>query len=313
MNSFGSPSYYAQVMIAQNKTDRVLPAEVDVKHKTTVAERRPSGAVGLGAWLTDVEYKDLRVTGPDGKTLLAGNAATDLKQWNFTGGEWTSQDGVLKPANPRESSWGMIGDAKWADYTLSVKARKNGGEEGFLVLWHAADTDNYNWWNIGGWGNTRTQAEVAHDGNREPYGPTSDFRAESGKWYDLRIEVRGGRARCFIDNKLVTDATDRPTPPPAQPLYVGAGYVSGTKEVVVKVVNYSGEPIDTTLNLRGTTNVKPTGKAIVLAGQPRDVNTLAEPKKVAPKEEAINDGSKTMHRTFPRYSFTVLRIPAAAE
>lgn len=313
MTAFGSPSYYAQAMIAQNKADHLLPARMQVQKNTVAKSNVPHGAVGLGAWLTDVEYKDLRVTGADGKSLLSADAAMNIADWKFTGDAWSSQDGTLRPTKPGESSWGVVGDPKWTNYTVSVKAKKNAGEEGFLVLWHAENSDNYNWWNIGGWGNTRTQAEVAHEGNRVPYGPASDFRAETGRWYDLRIEVRGGHAKCFIDNKLVTEANDIPAPPPPQPMYVGAGYVNGTREVVIKVVNYSGEAIDTTLNLNGVKTVAATGKAIVLSGQPRDVNSLAEPTKVSPKEEVIQDASPKIRRTFPAYSFTLLRVGATTE
>ena len=94
---------------------------------------------------------------------------SDLKRWSFGSGHWLFQDGILRPAE-RGISWGTIGDPAWQDYTVNLKDRKVGGDEGFLILWHAADADTYNWWNVGGWGNTATRAESAHDGTRVAYG-----------------------------------------------------------------------------------------------------------------------------------------------
>jgi alpha-L-arabinofuranosidase len=45
----------------------------------------------------------------------------------------------------------IAGDPTWTDYPLTLKARKLGGGEGFLVMFHTSDIDNPTWWNIGGW------------------------------------------------------------------------------------------------------------------------------------------------------------------
>jgi alpha-L-arabinofuranosidase len=313
LTAFGSPSYHAQVMFAQNRPDRLLPVRLDAPPQQPAAPTKPQGAAGLGAFQTDVEYQDFRITGPDGKVLLGGNAAADVKKWTFGEHALISRGNTIKPSAPTETCWGVVGDAKWTDYAITVKARKLGGEEGFLVLWHAADLETYKWWNIGGWGNTRTQFEVAQGGNRTPYGEASSFRAETGKWYDLRVEVRGSTARCFIDGVLVNEAADPPAAPVPSPLHANAGYIDGSKEVVIRVVNVGGQAIDGTVNLRGAQKVQPDGKAIVLRGEPRDVNTVAEPTKVAQKEEAIRDASGTLRRTVPPYSLTLIRLQADAE
>ena len=48
----------------------------------------------------------------------------------------------------------IAGDKTWTDYTYSLKARKLGGAEGFLILFRVQDENAKAWWNIGGWGNT---------------------------------------------------------------------------------------------------------------------------------------------------------------
>ena len=312
VSAFGSPSYYAQVMLAQNKGDRVLPATLNVAEKPAAPAPKPKGQAGVGSWLTNVEYKDLSITDASGKPLVTGDPTDATTGWNFSGSYWTAADGVFKPGSTESPTWATIGDAGWTDYTIHVKARKTDGGEGFLVLWHAANEESYNWWNVGGWNNTRTQAEISRDGNRQPYGRESNFKVESNKWYDLRVEVRGETAKCYIDNKLVNEAKDPGVEQVTKPMFASATYVTPSNEVVVRVVNYSADPIEATVNLRGAA-VKATGKATVLAGQPKDVNSIAEPKKVAPKEEAITDGGATMKRTFAPYSLTVLRLKAAAQ
>ena len=80
--------------------------------------------------------------------------------------------------------------------------------------------------------------------------------------------------------------------------------------MIVKVVNAGKEPVDATINLRGVSRVEPGGKAIVLTGEPKAVNTLEQPTNVAPKEEAITDASASLRRKFPPHSLTLLRLSA---
>ena len=311
MGAFGSPSYYAQALFGQNKVDRLLPVRVDAPTPPVAAVPMPKGAVGLGAWHTNAEYKDLSVTDADGKELLGTGATGDLKKWSFNS-PWTVSDGVLRPAASGET-WGTIGDPAWTDYTIKVKARKVGGAEGFIVMWHAADAGTYNWWNIGGWNNSRTQAEAAHDGARTPFGPQSKFLPEVGKWYDLRLEVKGRNAKCFVDDKLIIEANDAAKPPTPRPLHVSAGLAAGGEEIIVKLVNYGGEPIDARLDLAGVKSVESQAKVTVLSGQPRDVNTIDAPTKVVPKEETLTIAGPSVQRTLAPYSLTVLRLKTAAD
>jgi len=47
----------------------------------------------------------------------------------------------------------------WTDCTYSLKARKLGGAEGFLIPFNVRDENAKSWWNLGGWGNTRHTIE----------------------------------------------------------------------------------------------------------------------------------------------------------
>ncbi len=155
-----------------------------------------------------------------------------------------------------------------------------------------------------------TRCEGAEDGGRAPYGPSSPFKVEIGRWYDLRLEVSGNRVRGFIDDKLVTEATQEPRTTPSA-VFASATYINASHNVIVKVVNTGRNPIEMVINLRGVGHVDPSGTATVLAGDPKAVNTVDQPTNIAPKQDKVADASPSFRRTFPPYSFTILRLNAA--
>ncbi|MGC4044648.1 MAG: alpha-L-arabinofuranosidase C-terminal domain-containing protein [Armatimonas sp.] len=307
MSSFGSPSYWAQVMLGQNKGNQVLPTKVSIGALPEVASPMPHGAAGLGTYHTNVEYKEFSVTTPDGKALLSAEQSQDPAGWGQPRGRWTLKDGLLSPALPDVESWTINGNSAWTDYDIRVKARKLGGREGFLVLWHAQNADTYHWWNIGGWGNTIARCEVNRTDGREPYGPSTPFVVETDRWYDLRLEVRGSRVRGFIDDKLITETTE---PSSVSPPFFSASstYARADKSVIVKVVNMGPSSVEATVNLRGISKVQPKATVTVLSGEPTAINTVAQPRNIAPKQETITVNSPSLRRTFPPHSLTVLRV-----
>jgi alpha-L-arabinofuranosidase len=309
LTAYGSPSYYVQMMYGQNKADHVLPTQTNIeKPKEVAAAPAPHGAIGLGSWHTQVEYKDIVVTSPDGQELLKPDLSGDAGAWKTVGARWQIADGVLKPSADSET-WAITGKPEWTDYTIKLKARKTVGPEGFLILWHATDTDNYRWWNIGGWGNTKTQCEVGVDNNRSQYGPSSRFTVNADQWYDLKLEVTGDRVRGYVDGKLVTDAT-APKEITGPAVYAQGSYVDASHELILKVVNISKDPLDATINLKGAGEIGSSGKAWVLTGNAKDVNSIEEPTKIAPKEEDVTGASTSFKRTFAPYSLTLIRMPA---
>ena len=310
MTSFGSAAYHAQAMFSQNQGDVVLPTTLSAPQVVVADEPAPHGGVGVGTWHTTAEFKDITVTAPDGQSLMKADfTGGDTRGWLFTGDKWSIEQGALKPSAADTETWGTTGDPKWTDYALKLKAKKTGGNEGFLILFHATDGDNYTWWNVGGWGNSRTQLEAKHEGSGTPLGKSADFRVEAGKWYDLRIEVQGNHVRCYADDRLISEATDHPEAI-KQPLMATATMITPSHEVVVKAVNMGSDAVDATINLTGAGTVSP-GKAWVLTGGPKDENTIDEPTKVAPKEEAVNDVGPTMKRTLPPHSLTLIRLPVS--
>jgi alpha-L-arabinofuranosidase len=307
LHAFGSPSYHVLAMFGQNKGDVVVPVTLDIPQATKPVEANPRGVIGVAAFGTRAEYTDFVVTAPDGR-VLSDRLLKDAGKWKFSHGQWSVENGAIRLQTESQPTWALAGDPSWTNYTVTVRARKISGEEGFVLLWHATDSENFRWWNLGGWGNTVSRCEVSEDGGREPYGPTVPFTVESGRWYNLKLEVNGHTARGYVDGKLVMEATDQDRPPTAT-AFASASYVNASGELIVKVVNTAPKPLDAEIHVKDATQIG-SGKAIVLVGDPAAVNTVANPTNVAPKEEPLTNTSASFTRTFPAYSVTLLRFPA---
>ncbi len=201
----------------------------------------------------------------------------------------------------------VAGTTDWENYTYSLKARKVSGQEGFLVLFHSRGRDNFICWNIGGWGNTRTVLERTADGNTEEFGTPSDVTVEANRWYDIRVELKGREIKCYLDGKLITEATDSGGPAPAA-VYAAASRVDSDGTVILKVVNTASSPQQLQINLAGANDVEKKAALWVLTGQPKDVNTIEEPRKIFPEAGDAGDAGASFLHEFPACSVSVFRF-----
>ncbi len=299
---FGIPSYYVQKLFAEHRGTVTLPTSVEAG---TTEEPLPSGGIGVGTWNTSAEFKDIKVTAPDGKVLLSSDFSKDSKGWKkLGGGNWAVESGVLKQTNAgREFVRALAGDRSWTDYTMELKARKISGREGFLILFHNGDDEDRSWWNLGGWENSRHGVEIG-----ETLDPKRG-RIETGRWYDIKVEVSGDSVKCSLDGKLVHEI--KSTRRTVKSLFASATRDQKSGDIIVKVVNSAATPTETEIDLGGAEKLAGSAQAIVLtSGNPKDENTLEEPTKVAPKTETITISGTKFTRAFPGNSFTVLRLNA---
>ena len=301
---YGTPSYYVQQMFGKNRGDVVLPVELDV---ASAPEEPRHGAVGVGTWETQAEYKDIRVAQGD-KVLFTSDSPADISGWRVFSGQWQAKEGALQQTAGGIDHRLLAGDPAWRDYTLSLKARKLGGAEGFLVLFHVQDDNNWLWWNLGGWGNSRHAIERCVDGGKSILGRGLPGRIETGRWYDVRIDVEGQSIRCYLDGKLTEEATDSRD---WQPLYAVAGRSQDKNEIILKTVNVTDTPYAADIRLQGVAKVESSATSVVLtSANPADENSLDAPLKVAPVRQVIQNVSPRFHHTFPANSLTVLRLNA---
>jgi alpha-L-arabinofuranosidase len=293
--AYGIPSYYVQLMFGANRGDVVLPVTVSAPEEAPTVK---SVAIGVGTWRTQAEFKDIRVARGD-ETLFACDFADGTKGWTLRGGNWASEAGCLQQKALTENVRAFAGDKAWNNYTYSLKARKLGGAEGFLISFLVKDENAKASWNLGGWGNTRHGIEMDGIGGDDVPGSI-----ETGRWYDIRIEVKDATVKCFLDGKLIHDVKWQAM----KPLFAVASRAKRAHEVILKVVNVSSSDQETDLKLEGA-KVSPTASAMVIASdKPEDENTLYQPLRVRPVTLTLRNAGAAFRHTFPANSVTVLRL-----
>ena len=299
-NWYGLPGYYVQQMFSANRGDVTLPVQVT----SPLAESEKSlGQVGVGTWNTAAEFKDMKVTAPDGKVLFQSDLSNDSKGWQKLGdGQWNVKDGALQETAEKEFVRALAGSRNWTNYTFTLKARKISGREGFLILFHINSDEGRNWWNIGGWKNSTDGIEFGETLDRKP------SHIETDRWYDIKLIINGGNVKCYLDGVLIHDV-DYEKSSSIKSLYACAARDDKSGDVIVKVVNASALPLTTTLDFSGAKNLAGQGTSTVLtSASGADENSLAEPMKVSPQTSPVNFTGTTLTQTFPGNSFTVLRL-----
>ncbi|MCP5544860.1 MAG: DUF1080 domain-containing protein [Akkermansiaceae bacterium] len=300
-NWYGIPSYHVQRLFSLNTGDVTLPIDVRCEE---IPQPEPRGMVGLGTWNSHAEFKDLKVTAPDGTVLVGPGATHGTDGWTLVGdGEWSAGDGVLRQSVEKPRIRALMGDKSWKDYTIELKARKISGREGFVVLFHNQDLEGRTSWNIGGWDNRYSGLGLGDMDERK------DFSVETGRWYDVKVELEGNRVRCSIDGEVIHDFT-RPALT-TRTIYASATRDSASGDLLLKVVNTAADATETTIDLKGLATSAARATATVLTStDPLDENSLEEPDKVSPKKETFAVSGASFARTLPGNSLTVIRIPA---
>jgi hypothetical protein len=155
----------------------------------------------------------LLATGQD-KPTTAPAAAT---AGQVVGGEWKVADGIVTQTGLETPALVLFGDKTWKDYTIELEAQKTGGDEGFLIAVRAIDDQNLVWFNVGGWGNTRSAFEGISAGEKtdfldnQTYSPFVEVKND--KWHKLKVTVAGDKIEGFLDDVSACKATMSNVPP----------------------------------------------------------------------------------------------------
>jgi alpha-N-arabinofuranosidase len=302
---YGTPNYYVQKLYSLNRGDVVLPVNLSTGEKENTAAK---GRIGLATYRSSAEFKDVKVT-RGAQTLFASDFSAGPGQWERDGGEWSIQNGAYRQSNERTTdAKAYVGSTSWSDYTLSLKARKLGGSEGFIIVFRDEPLNTYVQWNVGGWGNTR-------HGIQEMLGVQPRIVAqvngsiEANRWYDVRIELKGSQINCYLDDKLVQSA-EVPVPKHGG-IFASAVRDDKAGEVILKLVNATPESRDVSVRLEGVKGVKSGAKAFVLSDEKLNAeNSLDYPTAIVPRETSPRIRSKNFKHAIPANSFVVLRVPA---
>jgi len=297
--AYGTPSYYVQKLFASNIGNVIIP----IKDTLNIAGKVITGAVGLGSWSTAVDYSNVTVKKPDG-TVLFSDQFANSSNWTPATGTWSVTGGIYSQTSTTLTDCRSIGAAiSDSVYTYSLKARKTAGNEGFLIIFGNKDSNNFYWWNIGGWGNTQNAIEQCINGTKSTV-MSAAGSITLNQWYDIRIEVMKDKVQFYIDNVLIHNL---PTTAPF--LYTSASFDSNANQLFVKVVNTSTTAQNTTVDLRNLNSENVTGTVTeVTSTNLTDENSLLEPTKIVPVTSSINSATSAMKYTFKPNSVSILKL-----
>ena len=223
-------------------------------------------------------------------------------------GEWSIENGVISQTSSAEPAFMALDNeadvSNVENYTLELKAKKVSGAEGFLINF-GVKGNNFYWWNLGGWGNTQNAIEkgvLKGDKSQFDIKPGS---LETGKWYNLKIVVRGENAKCYLDGKLTQEITDVLN---FDPLYAHVGQTKEGK-TIIKIVNVSENEQDVQVLLKGanfSSQSPAKAKVTILSGDKADENTFDNPENIVPYEEEFDGLSNDFVYKVKPYSLTII-------
>ena len=209
---------FAPILVICGAIVFIASANDDSAAVVKEADVTPSQSrVGYSAWETQVSYTHCDPLPKTGKPELVS-------------GTWEMNDGILqhKVAIKRELSDARINLAEREQprpkvkaceqaplaicnyvipsdhYTIQCTARKDGGPEGFIIVFNYVDAQHYCWLNFGCEGNTQHAIEQT-SGDKRKRLATRPGSVETGKWYDVRLTVSGDSVKAWLDDALVFD------------------------------------------------------------------------------------------------------------
>ena len=300
----GTPSYYVQKMMADNIGTRVVRVteNADTLFSESTQFTPEQSHVGLGTWNTQSVFADLQVTAGTHTLFASGKNADDFTLRATT---WdVSSSGLAQTGDGTPSTCLLNTPIGGRKYSVSVRAKRNAGAEGFLILFNYEDKDNYCWLNIGGSNNTCHCIEQVRNGGKKML-CRRDGKIETGKWYDVRIDVDGNILAAYLDGERLFTTELRGDNLPG--IFTSASVDDNTGELIVKIVNTSGNRENTVLHLDGFTA---DGADLIRlrSKDGYDENTLDRPTTVYPTRHHIALEDTAPNFVAEPYSLNILRI-----
>lgn len=316
--AMGSIDYYVQKLFSVNQGSAVLNHTLD---GAKVEQQELTGMVGVGTWYTSAQFDNIKVTDNEtGETLAEDKCSTffSKSKWDFaTDGEWKIKNGALTNTTTEMNysetgSVAYFGEKDWTNYTYTVEATKLDGGEGFLIPFAVQGVENNIFWNIGGWGNTVSALQKMTDNVKtgQINGTVKDFVVETGKTYELKVEVNGSAVKCYIDGELYVDH-DFGSAAEANCYTVVSNDNNG--DIIIKLVNVTENASTVAVKLD---NANVQSQAIInqVAGDSLGNDNVlgADESTHLTMEEFTLDGfSSEFNYTMPAYSVTSIRLKAA--
>ena len=299
---FGTPSYYVQNLMANNVGTRVLKVNQTNPYKYGDVQVKPAVCrVGMGTWGTQVSFEDKGYTDANGNALpmTLQELPTDVR------GDWKVDGNIIKQTSNGESCIRLNpGEITSEGYIYKVRARKDAGNEGFLLIFNYVDDKNYCWLNLGGWNNTQHGIEQIVDGAKGQVATVSG-NIETGRWYDIELKVKGDSIFASLDGKEIFATKLRANTLPG--VFSTATLDENTGEVILKVANTSSENTTAEICLQGKTISN--AKLIRLSAKNgKEENTIDNPTNVHPTETFVTTSTDGAVVEIPANSLNIFRL-----
>ena len=284
----GTPSYYVQQLMPQHIGTQVLKVSQTNPYEGTV--RKPltpkQSRVGFGTWGTRASFE------------------TD-KDVDYVFGDWKKDGNTVQQTGLKEATICLEKGIVDSDhYTYKLRARRDGGAEGFLVIFNYVDEKNYCWLNFGGWGNSQHAIEQISNGGKLQT-DIKRGRVEEGRWYDITLQVAGDSVKAWLGDRLVFDTVLKHDD--TKGVFSSATIDEQTGEIIVKVANTSEIATTASLNLK---NFTPKCAHVVrlAANDGMEENTLSVPTNIHPVEQLLSPEGNRVLFDVPPYSLNIVRI-----
>ncbi len=284
----GTPSYYVQQLMPRYIGTQVVKVVQDSPYKDKApAQLTPKRSrVGFGTWNTRASFQ------------------TD-KDVDFIHGDWLKEGGTIRQTGSGEATLCIEKDVIDSDrYTCKFRSRKEEGAEGFIIIFNYVDENNYCWVNFGGWGNTQHAIEQISTGGKL-LTASKRGKVESGRWYDVTLQVDGDNVKAWLDGELIFDTLLKRDK--TKGIYSSATVDDRSGELIVKVVNTGDVATTALLRLR---NFTPTSACVTRLGanDGMEENTLSSPTAIHPVEETLSPDSGGILVDIPPYSLNIVRM-----
>ena len=284
--SFGTPSYWVQQLFPTHIGNRLVKSDLQWNIPQKEAETQMPISVGVATWKTQATYRNaqLLVEGvevplPDMKNWKPGNSRPEFQ------GNWSAADGTLRQTTNAEESMRVSPQSFTAKrYTYKVQAKKDGGAEAFMIVFNYVDERNFDWLNLGGWGNTRTSVETTMSGSRNTLDGARNDHYDVGKWYDIQLDVDGEDITASVDGKVIYKGKKRNSQ--LYGIYANSTLDEKTNTLYTKIVNLCDTGTKGRIELLGGTAAE--AEMVRLAGMTGDdENTMQYPDNIVPRPAKV--------------------------
>ncbi|MES2646173.1 MAG: alpha-L-arabinofuranosidase C-terminal domain-containing protein [Bacteroidota bacterium] len=302
--SVGRISYYAIKSFVENRADVNLSSSVTTKNAAVVTPLF-AGSIGMGTWDTQTEYKDVEII-ENGVSVYKSDFINRGEEWAKVRGKWNVRDSAFAQTAEGAQQFAMLKNKSFSNYTLKIKGRKLSGYNAFIIPFAVKDSNSYMRAHIGSWLNACTVFEKVSNGY-DVAGLTNQVKLsspiETGKWYDIRLEIGNDKVEGFLNDSLVMTYKE------PQKLFALAGRDESSGDIILKVVNAYDYPVTTMVETAGITALGSDAIITSIATEKLEVeNTLEEPLKYLPVQHVMQVPANNFEIKWKPYSINILRL-----